>query len=59
MNFEARRAKALAILNNGEGLNRRSGQFLGQIACDPFPLSPKQADWFGKLAEKAGVVLED
>lgn len=50
------RALALALLNNGDGINRRSGQFLGQLcAPDHYPLTPKQSDWLGKLAERAGM----
>ena len=36
-------------------LNRRSGQFLGQIAVEDFALSDKQADWLAKLLERAGL----
>lgn len=49
------RALALALLNKGEGINRRSGQFLGQLVGEPYPLSPKQYDWLGKLSERAGM----
>lgn len=50
------RALALALLANGEGINRRSGQFLGQLcAPDHYPLTPKQYDWLGKLADKGGM----
>ena len=48
-------ALALALLNRGEGLTRRSGQFLGQIAVDPFALTDKQFDWLSALAERAGL----
>ena len=46
---------ALAILAHGEGLNRRSGQFLGQLVGDPYPLTEKQHAWLAKLAERAGM----
>ncbi len=46
---------ALALLNKGEGINRRSGQFLGQLVGEPYPLSPKQYGWLGKLSERAGM----
>lgn len=52
---EKLRALALALLNQGEGLNRRSGQFLGQLVAEPYPLSPKQWDWLSKLAERGGM----
>lgn len=53
------RALALALLANGEGINRRSGQFLGQLcAPDHYPLTPKQFDWLGKLAERGGMADE-
>ena len=51
---EKLRALALALLNKGEGINRRSGQFLGQLVGEPYALSPKQRDWLGKLSERAG-----
>ena len=50
------RALALALLGKGDGINRRSGQFLGQLcAPDHYPLTPKQYDWLGKLAERGGM----
>lgn len=52
------RGAALAILNSGVGLNRRSGAFLGQTVAEPLPLSPKQLDWFLKLAERASIEVE-
>lgn len=55
MTFEARRALALALLNHGEGLTRKAGQFLGQIAVDPFALTDKQFDWLSALAVRAGL----
>lgn len=55
MDFPARRALALALLNKGEGLNRRSGQFLGQVAVCLEPLSEKQFDWLQGLAKRAGL----
>lgn len=58
MNFETRRAMALAILTKGERLTRRSGSFLGQLVADPTPMSPAQVDWFHQLAERAGVDLD-
>lgn len=55
MTFPERRALALALLNKGEGLTRKAGQFLGQIAVDPFALTDKQSDWLLALAERAGL----
>ena len=50
------RDAALALLNHHHrNLNRRCGQFLGQIAVEDFDLSDKQADWLGKLLERAGL----
>lgn len=50
------RALALALLTLGEGINRRSGSFLGQLcAPDHYPLTPKQLDWLGKLADRGGM----
>lgn len=50
------RALALALLTNGQGINRRSGQFLGQLcAPDHYPLTPRQHHWFGQLADKRGM----
>ena len=59
INAEKRRAVALGILNQEQGkLTRKSGSFLGQIVADAQPLTPKQADWFLKLAERAGIEME-
>lgn len=58
LTFEARRDLALAILTKGERLTRRSGSFLGQLICDPTPMSDAQAEWFGQLAERAGLITE-
>lgn len=50
------RALALALLIKGEGIGRRSGGFIGQLcAPDHYPLTPKQHEWLGKLAERAGL----
>jgi hypothetical protein len=53
--FQKRRAVALAILTKGDKLTRKAGQFLGQCAVDASPLSERQEEWFGQLAERAGV----
>lgn len=46
---------ALAILNSETKLSRKEGGFLGQIAVDPTPLTPRQAEWLAKLFERAGL----
>lgn len=53
--FPDHRAAALALLNGSNRLNRRSGQFLGQLAVDMSPLSDAQLDWLAKLLERAGL----
>ena len=53
--FPTHRSAALALLNGGHRLSRKAGQFLGQIAVDPSPLSELQADWLAKLLDKAGL----
>ena len=53
--FPNHRLAALALLNGGFRLSRKAGQFLGQIAVDPAPLSELQADWLAKLLDKAGL----
>lgn len=49
------RLVALAILNCGTKLSRKEGGFLGQIAVDPTPLTPRQDEWLAKLFERAGL----
>ena len=50
------RALALALLTNGQGITRKSGQFLGQLcAPDHYPLTPRQHQWLGQLADKGGM----
>lgn len=34
-------------------LSRQAGSFCGQLAVDPQPLTEKQANWLGKLLERA------
>ena len=53
--FSDRRAAALALLNGPSRLSRKAGQFLGQLAVDPSPLSEAQSDWLDKLLERAGL----
>lgn len=57
--FTTNSAAAWAALDvartGGVALTRKSAGFLGETAVDPTPLSPKQADWLGKLLAKAGL----
>lgn len=53
--FPDHRQAALALLNGNDRLSRKAGQFLGQIAVDPAPLSEPQADWLAKLLAKHGL----
>ena len=52
--FPNRRAAALALLNGNHRLSRKAGQFLGQLAADPTPMTEAQADWLAKLLDRAG-----
>lgn len=36
-------------------LSRQAGSFVGQCAVDPQSLTERQARWFGKLLERAGL----
>ena len=49
------RQAALALLNGNHRLSRKAGQFLGQLAVDSTPMSEAQADWLGKLLDRAGL----
>ena len=53
--FPDHRAAALALLNGNHRLSRKAGQFLGQLAVDSTPMSDAQADWLGKLLDRAGL----
>ncbi len=53
--FPDPRQAALALLNGNHRLSRKAGQFLGQLAVDPSPLSDAQADWLAKLLDRAGL----
>ncbi len=50
--LEHRRA-ALALLNGESRLSRKAGQFLGQLAVDPSPISKAQGEWLAKLLTRA------
>ena len=53
--FPDHRQAALALLTSTSRLSRKAGQFLGQLAVDPSPMSEAQADWLGKLLDRAGL----
>lgn len=53
--FTNHRDAALALLNGTYRLSRKAGQFLGQLAVDPSPMSEAQADWLAKLLDRAGL----
>ena len=53
--FPNHRDAALALLNGTSRLSRKAGQFLGQLAVDPSPMSEAQADWLAKLLDRAGL----
>ena len=52
--FPDHRQAALALLTGNHRLSRKAGQFLGQLAVDPTPMSEAQASWLGKLLNRAG-----
>jgi hypothetical protein len=51
--------KALALLERHRDgtapLTRAAGSFCGELVVDPRPLTEKQAAWFSRLIEKAGL----
>ena len=51
--FKNHRDAALALLTNTQPLNRKAGQFLGQLIVDPKQMSEAQASWLSKLLERA------
>ncbi|GAY19725.1 hypothetical protein [Sphingobium fuliginis] len=53
--FDHHRDAALALLNSGERLTRKAGSFLGQLAVDPTPMTPAQAEWLAKLLDRSGL----
>ncbi|WP_422057976.1 hypothetical protein [Sphingomonas sp.] len=40
-------------------LTRKAGSFLGQLVCEPAPLTAAQADWFATLQRRAGLVDDE
>lgn len=53
--FTNHRQAALSLLNADYRLSRKAGQFLGQLAVDPAPMSEAQTEWLAKLLERAGL----
>ena len=53
--FPDHRQAALALLNGEHRLSRKAGQFLGQLAVDPSPMSKAQANWLANLLDRAGL----
>ena len=53
--FPDHRQAALALLNGNHRLSRKAGQYMGQLAVDPSPMSEAQADWLAKLLAKHGL----
>ncbi len=53
--FPDQRQAALGLLNGQYRLSRKAGQFLGQLAVDPTPMSEAQADWLSKLLDRNGL----
>ena len=53
--FSDHRQAALALLNGNCRLSRKAGQFLGQLAVDPSPMSEAQVDWLAKLLDRNGL----
>ncbi len=53
--FPNHRQEALALLNGEQKLSRKAGQFLGQLAVDPSPMSEAQSAWLAKLLDRAGL----
>ena len=53
--FASHREAALALLNGAYRLSRKAGQFLGQLAVDPSPMSEAQISSLAKLLARAGL----
>lgn len=53
--YPSQKHAALALLSGDYRLTRKAGQFLGQLAVDPTPMSEAQADWLAKLLERNGL----
>lgn len=55
LSFAQHRDAALALLQSSAPLTRKAGSFLGQCAVDATPLTAAQADWLGKLLDRAAL----
>jgi hypothetical protein len=53
--FTDHRPAAMAVLTSGAAPLPREGQFLGGLAFDANPPTPKQIDWLVTLLEKHGL----
>ena len=53
--FENQRDAAIALLSGPYKLTRKAGQFLGQIAVVPSPLTASQAEWLANLLANANL----
>lgn len=51
--FLDHRLAALALLNSGDRLTRKAGQFLGQLAVDPTPMTEPQLRWLANLLDRS------
>ena len=50
--FSDQRQAALALLTGQYRFTRKAGQFLGQIAVDPSPMTEAQSEWLAKLLSR-------
>jgi hypothetical protein len=55
--FEEPHRAALALLANGCATDRKTANFLGWVAADLGPLSPKQTTWLDDVLKKNGSAL--
>ncbi len=53
--FTNNRDAALALLNGGYRLSRKSGGFLGQLIVDHTPLTARQRKWLDDMLEDASL----
>ena len=56
---KTRRDAALVMLQQGAGLSRKAGSFLGQLAVADIVMTPKQAKWWSDLTALHGVTIEE
>ena len=55
MPFSHHRQAALQLLSGDHRLTRKAGQFLGQLAVDPSPMTEAQTAWLAQLLERNGL----